>query len=149
MRNARKEIAALDNVRPPILASAIYETEPVACEEGAARFLNAAIEFEYEGDAQDLRHELAEIEQALGRPSSHARNASRPIDLDLLYFGHLEIETSELRVPHPRISGREFVLRPLADIRPELVLPTQTKPVSELLAGCAEPGAVVRFAVEW
>jgi 2-amino-4-hydroxy-6-hydroxymethyldihydropteridine diphosphokinase len=149
LRNARKEIAALGNVRPPILASAIYETEPVGCEEGAAKFLNAAIEFEYMGEPLDLRRALAEIEEALGRPSSHARNASRPIDLDLLYFGRLEIETTELRVPHPRIAGREFVLRPLADIRPELVLPKQTEPVSELLAGCTEPGAVVRFAAEW
>lgn len=149
LRNARKEIAALGSVRPPILASAIYETEPVGCEEGAAKFLNAAIEFEYEGEPQDLRRELAEIEEALGRPASHARNASRPIDLDLLYFGRLEIETTELRVPHPRISGREFVLRPLADIRPELVLPRQTEPVGELLTGCMEPGAVVRFAGEW
>ena len=115
-------------------SSAIYETEPVGCEKGAAKFLNAAIEFEYAGEPQDLRRELAGIEKRLGRPSSHERNASRPIDLDLLYFGDLEIETEELQIPHPRISGREFVLRPLADIRPDLVLPKQTEPVSALLA---------------
>ena len=149
LRNARKEIAALAGVLPPMRASAIYETEPVGCEQGAAKFLNAAIEFEYAGEPQDLRRELAGIEKGLGRPSSHERNASRPIDLDLLYFGDLEIETEELRIPHPRISGREFVLRPLADIRPDLVLPKQTEPVSALLAQSTEPGAVVRFAAEW
>jgi len=149
LRNARKEIGALGHIRPPIRASAIYETEPVGCEEGAAKFFNAAIEFEYEGEPQELRRDLAEIELALGRPSSHTRNASRPIDLDLLYFGDLEIDTAELQLPHPRISGREFVLRPLADLQPELVLPRQTEPVSSLLARCTEPGAVVRFAAEW
>ena len=149
LRNARKEIAALAGVLPPMRSSAIYETEPVGCEPGAAKFLNAAIEFEYAGEPQDLRRELAGIEKGLGRPASHERNASRPIDLDLLYFGPLELETEELQIPHPRISGREFVLRPLADIRPDLVLPKQTEPVSALLVQSTEPGAVVRFAAEW
>lgn len=149
LRNARQEITALGSVRPPIHTSAIYETEPVGCEKGAAKFLNAAIEFEYAGEPADLRRELAGIEKRLGRPSSHERNASRSIDLDLLYFGQVELETEELRIPHPRISGREFVLRPLADIRPDLVLPKQTEPVNALLLLCFEPGAVVRFAAEW
>jgi 2-amino-4-hydroxy-6-hydroxymethyldihydropteridine diphosphokinase len=149
LRNARKDIIALAGVLPPMRASAIYETEPVGCEPGAAKFLNAAIEFEYAGAPQDLRRELAGIEKGLGRPSSYERNASRPIDLDLLYFGDLEIETDELRIPHPRISGREFVLRPLADIRPDLVLPKQTEPVSALLAQSTAPGAVVHFPAQW
>lgn len=149
LRNARKKIAALGNVRPPIRASAIYETEPVGCEEGAAKFLNAVVEFEYEGEPRELWGQLAKIEESLGRPSSHVRNASRPIDLDLLYFGQLEIETVELQLPHPRISGREFVLRPLADLQPDLVLPGQSQPVSALLIHSTEPGAVVRFAAEW
>jgi 2-amino-4-hydroxy-6-hydroxymethyldihydropteridine diphosphokinase len=149
LRNARNEIAALERVRAPMRVSAIYETEPVGCEEGAAKFLNAVVEFEYEGEPRDLRGQLAGIEQSLGRPSSHVRNASRPIDLDLLYLGQLEIETAELQLPHPRISGREFVLRPLADVQPDLVLPGQTEPVSELLLQCTEAGAVVRLAAEW
>ncbi len=78
LRNARKEIAALGNVLPPMRSSAIYETEPVGCEEGAAKFLNAAIEFEYAGEPQDLRRDLAEIEEALGRPSSHTRERLPP-----------------------------------------------------------------------
>ena len=149
LRNARIEIGALRGVLPPLQSSALYETEPVGCEKGAAKFLNAAIEFEYAGEPQNLRRELARIEKRLGRPLSHERNASRPIDLDLLYFGDLEIETGELQIPHPRIAGREFVLRPLADIRPDLVLPKQTEPVKALLARSIEPGAVVRFLIEW
>jgi 2-amino-4-hydroxy-6-hydroxymethyldihydropteridine diphosphokinase len=149
LRNARKDIAELSNVLPPMRASAVYETEPVGCQKGAAKFLNAAIEFEYSGEAQDLLRELAAIEKLLGRPAGHARNASRTIDLDLLYFGELEIETAELQLPHPRIAGREFVLRPLADIRPDLVLPKQTESVGMLLLQITSTGAVVRVAAEW
>jgi 2-amino-4-hydroxy-6-hydroxymethyldihydropteridine diphosphokinase len=149
LRNARNAIASLSNIRPPVRASAIYETEPVGCDEGAAKFLNAAIEFQYTGAPRDLLRELTEIETALGRPPSHARNASRTIDLDLLYFGQLEIETPELALPHPRITEREFVLRPLADIQPELILPKQIESVRALLLRMPDTRAVVRFAAEW
>jgi 2-amino-4-hydroxy-6-hydroxymethyldihydropteridine diphosphokinase len=149
LRNARKEIAALKAVLPPIRSSAVYETEPIGCEQGAGKFLNAAIEFGYAGEAQDLMRALAAIEKLLGRSAAHARSVSRTIDLDLLYFGELEIETDELQLPHPRITEREFVLRPLADIRPELVLPGQTEPVDALLVQLTSAGAVVRVTGEW
>lgn len=149
LRNARRDIATLSGVLPPMRASGIYETEPVGCEKGAAKFLNAAIEFEYAGEARDLLRELAAIEKLLGRAAAHARNVSRTLDLDLLYFGPLEIETAELQLPHPRITEREFVLRPLADINPNLVLPNQTESVGALLLQLTVTGAVVRAAVEW
>jgi 2-amino-4-hydroxy-6-hydroxymethyldihydropteridine diphosphokinase len=149
LRHARKEIVALHEVRPPIRASAIYETEPVGCENGAAKFLNAALEFEYSGQAPELLRELAAIEKRLGRPAAHARNVSRYIDLDLLYFGDLEMETAELQLPHPRTSDREFVLRPLADISPDLVLPKQTESIRALLRRLPHAGAVVRVVGEW
>ena len=148
LRNARKEIAALNCALPPLRCSAIYETEPVNCEKGAAKFFNAALEFGYSGRPEELRRELAAIERILGRPATHERNVSRPIDLDLLYFGELVIETAELRLPHPRIVDREFVLRPLADIRPDLVLPEQTEAVAVLLRRLPTTG-VVRLDIEW
>ena len=149
LRNARKDIAALAGVLPPMRSSAIYETEPVGCEKGASKFLNAVIEFGFAGEARDLMRALAIIEKLLGRSATHARNVSRTIDLDLLYFGELEIETAELQLPHPRITEREFVLRPLADIRPDLVLPRQTEPVGALLLQLTDAGAVVRVTAEW
>jgi 2-amino-4-hydroxy-6-hydroxymethyldihydropteridine diphosphokinase len=147
-RKARQKIEALPKVSGPLLASAIYETEPVGCEPGAPKFLNAVIEFGYLGEAIDLRRELAAIERTLGRPATHERNVSRPIDLDLLYFGEFVMETAELRLPHPRIVDREFVLRPLADIRPDLVLPRQTETVAALLERLPASG-VVRLDLEW
>lgn len=149
LRNARKDIAALQGVLPPLRSSAIYETEPVDCEKGAARFFNAVIEFGYAGEPRALRLALASIEKMLGRPTAHERNVSRTIDLDLLYFGDLVIESSELRLPHPRIVGREFVLRPLADIRPDLVLPKQVETVSVLLGQVDPADGVVRLDLEW
>jgi 2-amino-4-hydroxy-6-hydroxymethyldihydropteridine diphosphokinase len=149
LRNARKDIAALNGALPPMRSSAIYETEPVGCEKGAAKFLNAAIEFGYSGEPDALLRELAAIEKILGRPAAHARNVSRTIDLDLLYFGELVIETSELHLPHPRIVEREFVLRPLADIRPDLVLPEQEEPISALLLRLGQTAGVVRLDLEW
>lgn len=149
LRNARRDIAALSGVLPPMRSSAIYETEPVGCEKGAPKFLNATIEFGYAGEAQELLRALAAIERLLGRSATHARNVSRTIDLDLLYFGALEIETAEMQLPHPRLTEREFVLRPLADIRPDLVLPRQTEPVAALLLQLTGAGAVVQVAAEW
>ena len=148
LRNARKEIATMKGALPPLRCSPIYETEPVDCEKGAAKFFNAVIEFGYAGQPAELRRELAAIERVLGRPATHERNVSRPIDLDLLYFGELLMETPELRLPHPRIVDREFVLRPLADIRPDLVLPRQTEAVKVLLLRLPMTG-VVRLDLEW
>jgi 2-amino-4-hydroxy-6-hydroxymethyldihydropteridine diphosphokinase len=149
LRAARKAIFGLSNVTPPILSSAVYETEPVDCEPGAGKFLNAVIEFEYKGDPASLLKQLIGIEQGLGRRRDHPRNVSRTIDTDLLYCGDQQIENERLQLPHPRMHLRKFVLQPLADIRPELVLPGRTKTVSELLEEVEESGEVVRFADQW
>ena len=148
LRNAHREIAGLTGSLPPLRCSPIYETEPVDCEQGAAKFFNAVIEIGYSGPPEELRRALAGIERTLGRPASHERNVSRPIDLDLLYFGDVVIDSAELRLPHPRMVEREFVLRPLADIRPGLVLPKQTETVGELLLRLPASG-VVRLDLEW
>jgi 2-amino-4-hydroxy-6-hydroxymethyldihydropteridine diphosphokinase len=146
---ARHAIAALTDVRQPMLASAVYETDPVGCEPGAPGFLNAVIEFDYYGEPMQLFEELRRIESQLGRPAEHERNVSRSIDIDLLYFGDVTLVTEELTLPHPRIFGRQFVLRPLADIQPDLVLPGQTKSVVELLALAPASGRVDRASSQW
>jgi len=148
-RSARKAILDLPNVKPPILSSAIYETDPVGCEPEAGKFLNAVLEFDYEGDPLDLLKNLKEIESALGRPPNHPRNISRKIDIDLLYCGDTATDAEELQLPHPRMHLRKFVLQPLADIRPDLVLPGQTKTVRELLAQIGDSGKVVHSIGRW
>ena len=66
LRAARNSILDLPNVKAPIFPSAVYETEPVGCEPGAGKFLNAVVEFEYEGDPARLLGQLIQIEEALG-----------------------------------------------------------------------------------
>jgi 2-amino-4-hydroxy-6-hydroxymethyldihydropteridine diphosphokinase len=149
LRAARKAVLRLPNVKAPILSSAVYETEPVGCEPGAGKFLNAVVEFEYEGDPARLLEELIQIEEALGRKRDHSQNVSRTIDIDLLYCGEQRINDERLQLPHPRLHLRTFVLRPLADIRPDLVLSGDKKTVSEWLAVFKESGGVVRFAKIW
>jgi 2-amino-4-hydroxy-6-hydroxymethyldihydropteridine diphosphokinase len=149
LRAARRRIVDLADVRPPVLSSGIYETEPVDCEPGASKFLNAVVEFEYAGEPTDLLEQLVRTEESLGRKRDHEKNVSRTIDIDLLYCGHRQIDNERLRLPHPRMHLRKFVLRPLADIRPDLVLSNQRKTVRELLAEAKASGEVARFAHHW
>ena len=149
LRTARKQIVELAGVQPPNLSSAIYETDPIDCEPGAQKFVNAVLEFGYEGDPLNLWKQLAEIEVSLGRSRDHARNVSREIDIDLLYAGKTKIDDQGLQLPHPRMHLRKFVLQPLADIRPDLILPNRTKTVRELLAQLHESGNVVCLTSDW
>jgi 2-amino-4-hydroxy-6-hydroxymethyldihydropteridine diphosphokinase len=149
LRAARQAIVDLVNVKPPVLSSPVYETEPVDCEPGAAKFLNAVLETEYNGDPSELLEQLARVEESLGRERGHAKNISRKIDIDLLYAGDLSVKNERLQLPHPRMHLRKFVLRPLADIRPDLLLPDQTKTVRELLAQSKDSTKVISFAEKW
>ena len=149
LRAARRQIIELADVRPPVLSSGIYETEPVDCEPGASKFLNAIIEFDFEGDPVQLLEQLVRIEESLGRKRNHPKNVSRRIDIDHLYCGDQQIDNEQLQLPHPQMHLRKFVLQPLADIRSEFVLPGQTRTVRELLAELKEPGEVVCLANNW
>jgi 2-amino-4-hydroxy-6-hydroxymethyldihydropteridine diphosphokinase len=149
LRRARAAISDLPELRAPLLASAVYETEPVDCDPGCEDFLNAVIEIGYAADAPHLLRALRAIETQLGRPTDRRRNAPRTVDLDLLYFGDAVIDTEELRLPHPRMHERAFVLRPLSDIRPELILPSQTASVAELAGALENTPAVVRSELQW
>ncbi len=149
LRAARNAILGCSNVKPPILSSAIYETEPVDCEPGAEKFLNAVVEFDYEGDPAALLEQLIRIEEVLGRKRDHPKNVSRAIDIDLLYCGGRNTKHEPLELPHPRIHLRKFVLQPLADIRADLVLPNQRKTIRQLLAESKEAGEVIRVADDW
>lgn len=126
------------------MSSAVYETEPVSCEPGAAPFLNAVIELEYDGDPLDLLKQVRQIENTLGRPPDHPRYVSRKIDIDILYAGEEPFDKPGLQLPHPRLHQRRFVLQPLADIRPDLTLPGHDRTIRELLAQVADSGKVTR-----
>src|SRR5215469_13507581 len=149
LQAARKAIFDLVNVKAPALSSAVYETDPIGCEPEAGKFLNAVVEFEYADDPARLLEQLIQIEEVFGRKPDHPKNVSRTIDIDLLYCGDQRINDERLQLPHPRLHSRAFVLRPLADIRPDLILPGQNKSIRDLLAECEQSDEVIRFAEGW
>ncbi len=149
LRQARACLLASPLLAPPILASSVYVTSPVDCPPGADSFFNAVIEAELTGDPVALLCEARALEQALGRPTRSARNAPRLIDLDLLYAGDCEIRAKGLILPHPDISARRFVLEPLAEIRPGLILPGQTESVSQLLKKLPAGDSVEPLDAKW
>ena len=149
LTTAREQIFALPEADLPHLSSSIYETDPVECEPGAEKFLNAVVEIGYAGTPQELLEALKEIEAGLGRPADHPPNHSRTIDLDLLYHGARVIDEPELQLPHPRIHLRGFVLHPLAEIRPNLILPGQRRTIGEINDESARGPSVVRSSLQW
>jgi 2-amino-4-hydroxy-6-hydroxymethyldihydropteridine diphosphokinase len=150
LANLRRGRAAVRGIATgPELASRVYDTEPLGTGAGAEAFLNAVLEVEFDGQPLALLDALQGIEADMGRPSKRPRNAPRTLDLDILYLGNLALSNHEVVIPHPRLHQRRFVLAPLADIRPELVLPGQQRSIAELLAALTDPGAVVLFAETW
>ena len=120
----------------PLLRSSLIETAPVDCPPGSSNFVNAVVGLvPSAGETPESLHAaLQEIEREFGRVPKKVLNEPRPLDLDLIAFGNEVRNSRQLTLPHPRAHLRRFVLQPLAEIAPDLVLPGQTKTVTELLA---------------
>lgn len=103
--------------------SSTYETEPVGEVLDQGDFLNAAIRIRTALEPEALLDLCKEIEVARGRALDAPRHSPRPLDLDLLLLGDLELSTERLTLPHPEVSSRRFVLTPLLELDPELTLP--------------------------
>ena len=112
-----------------VTISSVYETKPVASAGGD--YLNAAVVFETDWDAENIYRWMMAVEQNAGRTRG-AHHAPRTLDLDLLFFGSEIISTKFLTVPHPRLHARAFVLVPLAEIVPNWIQPILKKSVQEL-----------------
>ena len=112
------------------------ETAPVDCPPGSPAFLNSVAEIEVDTvflPPLNLVGCLQDFELERGRSPLRDVNAPRPLDLDIIYYGVERIDQMGLIIPHPRAHLRRFVLEPLSHLRPDLVLPGQTKTVKELL----------------
>lgn len=121
LESAAAAISELPAVRL-IRASAWHSTRPIGGPAGQAEFLNGAVLVETELSPGDLLRELQLIEQRLGRERTE-RWAARTLDIDMLLYGDQIVDTQELRVPHPRMSFRPFVLAPAAEIASETLHP--------------------------
>jgi len=131
--------------RAVVFCSKVYETSPVDCAPGTRPFLNAVMEISTDLGPIGLLAALHDIEEHLGRPSVREKNSPRTIDLDILYCDDLTLDEGDIVIPHPRIAERRFVLQPLADIRPDLILPTTTKSVNELLSDLPQGESVAVY----
>ena len=113
-------------------ASRVYDTVPIGPPQ--PRYLNAALELDTALPPRALHGVLQMAENAAGRRRSGRRYVARTLDLDLLLYGEEVILDERLRVPHPELTVRRFVLAPLAELCPELVVPGTGRSVAELLA---------------
>jgi 2-amino-4-hydroxy-6-hydroxymethyldihydropteridine diphosphokinase len=145
LREGCKRASLLHEVGPPLLVSSIYETSPVDCEPGTTPYLNAVMEINFKEPPLALLDQLLRIEREMGRASKKPRNSPRKIDLDVLYLGNLVLNGPQILIPHPRLGQRRFVLTPLAEIAPELILPGYSRCVGALLADLNDPGEVIRL----
>ncbi len=136
--NIQHALAALKEKVTIRRLSSLYETEPVGFLD-QPRFLNAVCQGETELAPGDLLHFVKEIEQSLGRRPAPL-NHPRPVDIDILLYDELTLDSTELTIPHPRMKERAFVLVPLAEIAPDLRLPSEKATVNQLLAQLSREG---------
>jgi 2-amino-4-hydroxy-6-hydroxymethyldihydropteridine diphosphokinase len=118
--------------------SSAYETEPVGEVLDQPDFLNAAIRIRTDLEPEALLDLCKEIERERGRVLDAPRHSPRPLDVDLLLLGDLELRTDHLTLPHPEVTSRRFVLAPLLELDPELTLPDGAR-LADALASL-EPG---------
>jgi 2-amino-4-hydroxy-6-hydroxymethyldihydropteridine diphosphokinase len=119
----------------PLVKSSLWRTAPVDCPPGSPPFVNAVIALlpDTRETPESLLAKLQAVEKEFGRQPKKVLNESRLLDLDLISFGRETRTTPELTLPHPRAHLRRFVLHPLSEIAPELVLPGQEETVVQLL----------------
>ena len=120
--------------------SSIYETEPVDNTE-QGWFLNCVAKVNTSLEPLALLHKLQSIERELGRERA-VPNGPRTIDIDILLYDDLVVQTDELTLPHPRMQQRRFVLEPLCEIAPALAIPGSGKTVEQALRELVDPAQV-------
>jgi 2-amino-4-hydroxy-6-hydroxymethyldihydropteridine diphosphokinase len=140
VRRALVELAELPGTER-LACSRLYRTAPVGPQD-QPDYVNAAVCLRTRLTAEGLLAALQRVERAHGRVGDGRRWGPRTLDLDILLYGDACIDRPGLRVPHPQLANRAFVLVPLADIAPSLVIPGRG-PLVELLARCPCEGVAL------
>jgi 2-amino-4-hydroxy-6-hydroxymethyldihydropteridine diphosphokinase len=131
-----------------LAVASLYETDPVDCPPGSPLFINTVMEVRSDLQPLDLLRLTQSIEAQLGRPQQREHHAPRPLDLDLLYAEGITLDHAELQLPHPRLQQRRFVLAPLAEIHPELILPGHELMIKEHLQALPAEGQGTRVVAD-
>jgi len=131
----------------PVLKSSLWQTSPVDCPPGSPKFVNDVVGLvpRKRETPESLLEKMRELEKEFGRQPKAVLNEARPLDLDLIAFGNETRATPELTLPHPRAHLRKFVLQPLNEIAPEMVMPGQGNRVAQLLAALPAVERVTRL----
>ena len=138
LANLKQAITALSPQMEVKAKSRVYETPPWGYTEQPT-FLNQVIKASTYLEFEPLLKHIKRLEIALGRTPSF-KNGPRLIDVDILFYDDLVLNTASLVIPHPHMHERGFVLLPLMDIAPDLVHPVHKKSVREMLASCDVSG---------
>ena len=147
LENLKSGIEELKNARCDVTAiSSVYETEAIGIE-GAPDFLNVCILGETPLTAFELMRALLSIEQKCGRQRHGNETSSRTLDMDIILFDDLVLDAADLKLPHPRYTGRKFVLEPLLELTPDLIDPKEMKPVSEILVHSSDSSVVKKLEI--
>jgi 2-amino-4-hydroxy-6-hydroxymethyldihydropteridine diphosphokinase len=124
--------------------SSVYETEPWGFQ-SSDQFLNMVIGVDTNLKPSGLLGRLLMIESLLGRLRDGKQYSSRIIDIDILLYGRQKVDTISLKIPHPRMHERNFVLIPLCEIAPRIIHPVFRKTMTELLNECKDKGSIRKF----
>ena len=146
IRKAVSRLAKLSD--ETVICSSLWQTSPVDCPPGSPKFVNAVLGFtpRPKEAPESLLQKLQMLEMEFGRRPKQVLNEPRPLDLDLIAFSNEVCSTPALTLPHPRAHQRRFVLQPLSEIAPQLVLPGQSQTVAQLLAGMRDDETCVKIA---
>ena len=132
--NLRQAVASLSPQMTVKAKSHIYETPPWGYAD-QPMFLNQVVKAQTYLEPEPLIKHIKRLENALGRRESF-RNGPRSIDIDILFYDDLVLDTPVLTIPHPRLHERGFVLLPMMDIATDLVHPVTQKSIREMAASC-------------
>jgi 2-amino-4-hydroxy-6-hydroxymethyldihydropteridine diphosphokinase len=136
LQNCRQGITALTHTGKSrvVAQSLIYMTEPVDYKD-QGWFINMVVKLETPNDPYELLDKIKSVQRVAGRKRDLIRFGPRVLDLDIIFFDDLVLESDRLVVPHPRMHQRRFVLKPICDIDPTIVHPVLKKDMQSLLDG--------------